>query len=118
MPISQTKASNKRDYLLDISAKSLQDSDTMNQPTYSVSHEWLQCTDANLGTVRLASFPSPEIAATVCQRLNSHAELVAALERARDHLMMSIHRNGQGVLCADAPEALEQVKAALKAATL
>lgn len=46
----------------------------------------------------------------------SNHDLLAALIRARDHLIMDVDRNGCGVVNRDAPEALAQARAAIAAA--
>ncbi len=40
-------------------------------------------------------------------------DLLAALERARNHLIMDIDRDGKGIQSHDTPEALAQVRAAI-----
>ena len=52
-------------------------------------------------------------AAFIVRACNNFEELVKALERAVDHLIMDLDRNGKGIQSHDTPEALIQARAAL-----
>jgi hypothetical protein len=63
-----------------------------------------------------AALNAPAPAAAPVSADGVRDQLVAALQRARNHLIMDIDREGRGIRSTDTPEALAEVRAALAAA--